>query len=48
MSLPWDDADNQVIRNIKKVELTKEYIEAMKNEAIKHKEEYINSGLIEK
>lgn len=43
-----DDADNQVIRNIKKVELTKEYIEKMKNEAIKHKEEYINSGLIEK
>lgn len=48
MSLPWDDGDNQVIRNIKKVELTKEYIEKMKNEAIKHKEEYINSGLIEK
>lgn len=48
MSLPWDDADNQVIRSVKKVELTKEYIEKMKNEAIKHKEEYINSGLIEK
>ena len=48
MTLPWDDDDNQMVRNVKKVELTKEYIEAMKNEAIKHKEEYQNCGLIEK
>lgn len=47
MSLPWDDADNQMVRNVKKVELTKEYIERMKNEAIQHKEEYIKNGLIE-
>jgi hypothetical protein len=47
MSLPWDDADNQLVRNVKKVELTKEYIEKMKNEAIQHKEEYIKNGLIE-
>ena len=48
MRFPWDDADNQMVRNIKKVELTKEYIEKMKNEAIKHKEEYQSQGLIEK
>ena len=48
MTLPWDDADNQMVRNVKKVELTKEYIEQMKNEAIKHKEEYQSQGLIEK
>ncbi len=47
MSLPWDDADNQMVRNVKKVELTKEYIERMKNEAIQHKAEYIKNGLIE-
>ena len=48
MTLPWDDTDNQLVRNVKKVELTKEYIEKMKNEAIKHKEEYQSQGLIEK